>query len=271
MNTDKLNPLKRSIIAVGAALAFGWAAAAQAHCDTLDGPVVEAGRRALDTGNPNLALIWVQKGDEAKSAMHSKHASTVRKAGGEAKVLADRYFFETLVRVHRAGEGAPFTGLKPAGKPEPAICRGRQGDRDRKARTGGQPRFGTRAQRAEQGSSTMCVEEEIQPERRGGGRAYVRAYVEYVHYVERLHDAAGNPGARGSAIEAARACPLGECEVELGLRTHAPVSERPHVVARTGFAAMGGVGSRWMRLNAADGSSRYRFWHRWNFQASPIV
>jgi hypothetical protein len=29
--------------------------------------------------------------------------------------VADRWFFETAVRVHRAGEGAPFTGLKPAG------------------------------------------------------------------------------------------------------------------------------------------------------------
>jgi hypothetical protein len=29
--------------------------------------------------------------------------------------VADRYFFETVVRLHRAGEGAPFTGLKPAG------------------------------------------------------------------------------------------------------------------------------------------------------------
>ena len=29
--------------------------------------------------------------------------------------MADRWFFETAVRVHRAGEGAPFTGLKPAG------------------------------------------------------------------------------------------------------------------------------------------------------------
>ena len=34
----------------------------------------------------------------------------------ESKELADRYFFETLVRIHRASEGAPYTGLRPAGR-----------------------------------------------------------------------------------------------------------------------------------------------------------
>jgi hypothetical protein len=29
--------------------------------------------------------------------------------------VARRWFFETVVRLHRAGEGAPYTGLKPAG------------------------------------------------------------------------------------------------------------------------------------------------------------
>ena len=38
-----------------------------------------------------------------------------RALGPEAQEVADRWFFETVVRVHRAGEGAPFTGLKPAG------------------------------------------------------------------------------------------------------------------------------------------------------------
>ncbi len=42
--------------------------------------------------------------------------------GKEARELADRFFFETLVRVHRAGEGAPYTGLKPAGTVEAAIA-----------------------------------------------------------------------------------------------------------------------------------------------------
>jgi hypothetical protein len=35
------------------------------------------------------------------------------------------YFFETLVRIHRAGEGAPYTGLKLVGRDlGPAIPAG---------------------------------------------------------------------------------------------------------------------------------------------------
>ena len=40
----------------------------------------------------------------------------MRKLNPQAEALADRYFFETLVRLHRAGENAPYTGLKPAGR-----------------------------------------------------------------------------------------------------------------------------------------------------------
>jgi hypothetical protein len=35
-----------------------------AHCDGMDGPVVKAAQKALETGNVNLVLIWVQKKDE---------------------------------------------------------------------------------------------------------------------------------------------------------------------------------------------------------------
>ena len=197
MNTGKLNPLRRSIIAVGAALAFGWTAMAQAHCDTLDGPVVEAGRKALDTGNPNLALVWVQKRDEGEIRHAYERATAVRKAGGEAKALADHYFFETLVRVHRAGEGAPYTGLKPAGKPEPAIAAA-----DKAIETGKlEPVAKLVSERMHKGLDTqfhdVASKKKYNPNDVASGRAYVGAYVEYVHYVERLYDAAATPAATG--------------------------------------------------------------------------
>ena len=77
-------------------------AIASAHCDRLDGPVVAAARKALDTGNVNLVLVWVQKKDDAEIRKHFDKTVAVRKAGGQAKELADMYFFETLVRIHRA-------------------------------------------------------------------------------------------------------------------------------------------------------------------------
>ena len=86
------------------------------HCDTLDGPVVTLARKALDSGNVNLVLPWVPAEDEAEIRKAFDQARSVRKLGGEARGLADTHFFETLVRIHRAGEGAPFVGLEPAGR-----------------------------------------------------------------------------------------------------------------------------------------------------------
>jgi hypothetical protein len=76
----------------------------------LDGPVVGAARRALDSGNINLVIIWVQKKDEAEIRNHFQKTVAVRKINAQAKDLADMYFFETLVRLHRAGEGRLHRG-----------------------------------------------------------------------------------------------------------------------------------------------------------------
>ncbi len=86
-----------------------------AHCDSLNGPVANATQKALDTGNVNHVLVWVKKKDEDEIEDLFKKTIIVRKFSKEAKELADRFFLETVVRIHRAGEGAPYTGLKPVG------------------------------------------------------------------------------------------------------------------------------------------------------------
>lgn len=85
------------------------------HCDTLDGPVVKAARMALEKGNVNLILPWVPKRAEAELKDAFEKSLRVRKLGKEAADFADYWFFETAVRLHREGEGASYTGLKPAG------------------------------------------------------------------------------------------------------------------------------------------------------------
>jgi molybdopterin-biosynthesis enzyme MoeA-like protein len=85
------------------------------HCDTLDGPVVKACRLALEKGNINYILPWVPKKAEAELKKAFEKTLKARKQGKEAMELADYWFFETAVRLHREGEGAPYTGLKPAG------------------------------------------------------------------------------------------------------------------------------------------------------------
>lgn len=85
------------------------------HCDSMDGPVVTAARRAIDAMDVELVLPYVHAGGEAEVRDAFDLTVKARATGAEARDVADRWFFETVVRVHRAGEGAPYTGLKPPG------------------------------------------------------------------------------------------------------------------------------------------------------------
>jgi len=183
-----------------ALLAFGIG-----HCDGMDGPVVTLARRALEAGNVNLVLPWVREQDEAEVREAFAHALAVRKLGGEAKDLADRHFFETLVRVHRAGEGAPYTGLKPAGRDlGPAIPAA-----DRALEDGSIDKVlkvlndAVRKGLHEHFHETVA-HKRFEPNDVKAGRDYVEAYVPYIHYVERLWQAASGP-AHGHHAEHAEA------------------------------------------------------------------
>ena len=85
------------------------------HCDSLDGPVVTAARLALEAADVTLVLPFVPEGGEEEVRAVFAAVLPVRSRSPEAREVADRLFFETVVRIHRAGEGAAFTGLKPAG------------------------------------------------------------------------------------------------------------------------------------------------------------
>lgn len=90
---------------------------ASAHCDTMDGPTAIDGMKALETGNINYAYKWIMPAYENELLEVFELSRKVRVLGSDAQELADRYFLENLVRIHRAGEGAPFEGLKPSGTP----------------------------------------------------------------------------------------------------------------------------------------------------------
>jgi hypothetical protein len=81
----------------------------------LDGPVVAASKRALDAGRVDVVLPFVPVDGEAEVVRAFEDTMAVRGVGPEVAAFADRWFFETVVRIHRAGEGAPYDGLKPAG------------------------------------------------------------------------------------------------------------------------------------------------------------
>jgi hypothetical protein len=163
---------------------------ASAHCDTMDGPVVKASKAAIEKADVTLVLKWIKKDHEHEVRQAFQKTLEVRKGGLTAKELADMYFFETVVRLHRAGEGEPYTGIKPVGTPVEPIVQNAD-------------------QALEQGDIkvlakqlTSSVEEEITKRFQRAleirkdadksvesGREFVEAYVGYVHYAEQLFEA----------------------------------------------------------------------------------
>ena len=99
------------VLVIGCAGSIG----AHAHCDAIGGPVATAALQALDTGNVSLILPFAPPSAEPELGAAFSQTVAVRSLSPQAKALADRYFMETAVRLHRAGEGAPYEGLKPAG------------------------------------------------------------------------------------------------------------------------------------------------------------
>ncbi len=161
------------------------------HCDGMDGPVIKAAQAALQSSNVNLVLLWVKNDDEQLIRQAFAQALEVRKLSPSAKELADRYFFETLVRVHRAGEGAPYTGLKPAGRDlGPAIPAADRAIEQGSAKnvekllgdaliTGIHKHF--HALMKAKNYNQNNIEE---------GREYVAQYVAWVHYINGIDQAA---------------------------------------------------------------------------------
>ena len=108
----RIKTLMASVLAAGLLLG---PQSAQAHCDSADGPVAAAAQKALNTGNVNLALPYAPIAAETELRTAFAGSLKVRSLNADARALADRSFIETTVRLHRAGEGAGYTGLKPAG------------------------------------------------------------------------------------------------------------------------------------------------------------
>lgn len=110
--TRKITSLTLATALVAGAAFLIMPSQALAHCDSAQGPVVTAAYQALEKGHVNLALPYVKADAEAEVKAAFDHAMAVRKLGGEAQNLADQYFAETVVRLHRVGEGASYTGIK---------------------------------------------------------------------------------------------------------------------------------------------------------------
>ncbi|MFH7321179.1 DUF6448 family protein [Desulfurivibrio sp. D14AmB] len=184
MAAKKMASWKKMTLALGLATALLLPQTAAAHCDALDGPVALETRQALEQGNPDALLKWVMPEHEEEIRQAFARTLQVRGLSSAAGELADRYFLETLVRIHRAGEGAPYTGLKPAGQIPGPIARAdaalEEGSVDELAtvvanHVGQEMRERFNRALAQKQTAGQSVE---------AGREFVEAYVQYVHFVE---------------------------------------------------------------------------------------
>lgn len=187
---------KTGMLAVSAftVLFFATPREAAAHCDTLDGPVIQDARKAIEAKDITPILKWVKPKDEkAVRAAFNKVLTSKSKNQEET----EHKFFATLVKIHRAGEGASFTGLKPAGAVEPAVAEADKalasGSADALVKLVTDDVSAGIKTRYEHAATTYKHKDEGVAQ----GREFVEAYVAYTHYVERLHQDATAKGAYG--------------------------------------------------------------------------
>jgi hypothetical protein len=173
------------------------------HCDTLEGPVVTDAKAALSKGDNTPILKWIPAAKEADLKAVFAKALAVRVKGKEAQELADMYLFETLVRIHRESEGAPYTGIKAGGAEEETIVAA-----DKALATGKVDDLVKMVVEKVEHGIRHRFEETVEKKKHAEhdvahGRAYVASYVEFIHYGERIYQDAENPPSHAHGSEGA--------------------------------------------------------------------
>lgn len=192
MKTIQIAKIAVAGFAAAMALTFAIPHNAAAHCDTLDGPVIKDAHKALEAKDITPVLKWVKAKDEKAVKAAFNKALAAKRASVEA---AHNKFFATLVKIHRAGEGAPFTGLKPAGAVEPAVAEADKalasGSADALVKLVTDDITAGIKKRYERAAAAYKHKDESVAQ----GREFVEAYVDFTHYVEKLHMNAFGKGA----------------------------------------------------------------------------
>ncbi|MCE5179587.1 MAG: DUF6448 family protein [Porphyromonadaceae bacterium] len=192
----KNNLLKSAfILSLIAVFSFVNTQSASAHCDSFDGPALQDAAKALETNNVDLILKWISKDMEAEVVPLFHKTYSLRNGDKEVYEIVKKYFYETFVRLHREMEGAPFTGLKPAGTTAHITVMS-----DKALNTGDFASLLTalnkhvNGQLQEKYDKTAALYK-VKDNSVEEGRQYVKAYVDYTHSVEAVHDLLAGGGA----------------------------------------------------------------------------
>lgn len=178
----------RGLIFLLSLLLFTIPQSTYAHCDSYDGPVIKDALTALTQGNVALVLKWVDQEHENEISQLFQKTHALKNADQEIYQIIEKHFLETLVRLHREGEGAPFTGLKPAGSTtqivqmaDNALAKKDINSLSKNLTAHIEKVVKEKYEKAQELSKSK--DESIEK-----GRAYVAAYVDYTHTLEGIHD-----------------------------------------------------------------------------------
>ena len=169
------------------------AGTAWAHCDTTGGPIIPEARAALAKGDVTPILKWIKADNEAEIKATFAKAVVVRAKGPEARELADQYFLETLVRLHRAGEGAPYTGIKDE-PVQPIVAMADKTLSEGSAAAMIEKMSAHMAHAVNEKFSKALAAMKQKDKSVDAGREFVEAYVTFMHYVEGIHGAIMSTG-----------------------------------------------------------------------------
>lgn len=178
---------KTLLSGIGLVISLLFAASVSAHCDSFDGPIIPEAQEALKNGEVQPLLKWVEPQHEAEITAAFERARNVSEQSPAAKDLAETWFLETFVRLHREGEGAAYTGLKPAGV-MPAFYQRADAALDEGSVNKLADDIGnTIAQEIRDRFAVAHALQKDAEKSTDDGRKFVAAYVDYFHFIEALH------------------------------------------------------------------------------------
>ncbi|HCE56516.1 MAG TPA: hypothetical protein DER09_01665 [Prolixibacteraceae bacterium] len=176
-----------SIVFVSLFMIFG-SLPASAHCDSYDGPTVKDAMKALETNNVNLVLKWITPEQEKEIIPLFNKTYALKSGDKEVYAIVEKHFFETLVRLHRETEGAPYTGLKPAGMTKKIVQFSDQAivSKDIEDLLG---KLNNHIGKViKEKYEKVAALEKVKNDSSEKGREFVEAYVDYTHTIEAVHD-----------------------------------------------------------------------------------
>lgn len=173
---------------------FAFNTPTYAHCDSYDGPVIQDALNALNQKDVSYVMKWIEKDQEAEITKLFNKTVGLKNSDVEIYSIVEKHFLETLVRLHRETEGAPFTGLKPAGSTTPIIQMADKSIENKEVNS-----LLTNLDKHIQKVITEKYEKvnalsRTKDNSTAEGRAYVEAYVDYTHTLEAIEGALDHGG-----------------------------------------------------------------------------